>query len=277
MSERPLRILFLCTGNSARSILAEALTNHLGEGRLSAVSAGTKPKGTVHPQALALLERGGIETSELRSESVEIYAGAGVRAIDLVVTLCDSAAAEPCPVLPGAPATVHWGLADPAAVQGSEEERAEAFERTLVELEARIRLLLALPAEEPRRRPVSPRSSAPSTPASTEQSGARLSGPDETETGETEFDEAGRAGRTAPGFRRWRRPVSTADDQGATLSQCASVPCEKSSEKICPTHAAGRSNAGVPSAIELLAPWSALAPMPRLAKPRQISHWWSPS
>jgi arsenate reductase (thioredoxin) len=147
MSERALRILFLCTGNSARSILAEALANHLGEGRLSAASAGTRPKGTVHPRALALLERRGIETSGLRSESVESYIGSGVQAIDLVVTLCDSAAAEPCPLLPGAPATVHWGLADPAAVQGSEEERAEAFERTLDELEARLRGLLALPLE----------------------------------------------------------------------------------------------------------------------------------
>jgi arsenate reductase len=148
MSDRPLRILFLCTGNSARSILAEALLNHFGEGRFAAVSAGTRPKGAVHPEAIRLLEQGGIDTANLASESVEKYAGPGARAIDLVVTLCDSAAAEPCPVLPGAPATVHWGLADPAAVEGGPEERREAFERTASELEARLRLLLSLPEED---------------------------------------------------------------------------------------------------------------------------------
>lgn len=147
MSDRPLRILFLCTGNSARSILAEALLNHLGQGRFHAVSAGTRPKGAVHPLALALLAESGIATADLRSESVEVYAGRATGELDLVVTLCDGAAAEPCPILPGAPAAVHWGLADPAAVAGSEAAKREAFERTLTELEARIRLLLALPAE----------------------------------------------------------------------------------------------------------------------------------
>jgi arsenate reductase len=138
-------VLFLCTGNSARSILAEALLNHLGEGRVEAASAGTHPKGAVHPRALALLERSGIPTRALASESVELYAGPAARELDLVVTLCDRAAAEPCPVLPGAPAAVHWGLADPAATEGSDEERDAAFERTLVELQARLQLLLALP------------------------------------------------------------------------------------------------------------------------------------
>src|SRR5262245_36260088 len=130
MSDRPLRILFLCTGNSARSILAEALLNHLGEGRFEAVSAGTKPKGKVNPRALSLLERSGISTLGLVSESVEDYAGPAAKSLDLVVTLCDQAAAEPCPVLPGAPATVHWGIADPSEVEGTEEERDEAFEKT---------------------------------------------------------------------------------------------------------------------------------------------------
>ena len=148
MSDRPLRVLFLCTGNSARSILAEALLNHLGEGRFEAVSAGTKPKGVVNPRALAVLERSGISTAGLASESVDDYAGAAAKSLDLVVTLCDQAAAEPCPVLPGAPATVHWGLADPTAFEGSDEERDEAFERTLVELQARLQLILALPAED---------------------------------------------------------------------------------------------------------------------------------
>ena len=148
MSDRPLRILFLCTGNSARSILAEALLNHLGEGRFEAVSAGTRPKGIVHPRALALLERSGIATSGLASESVDDYTGAAAKALDLVVTLCDEAAAEPCPVLPGAPATVHWGLPDPSAVEGTEEERDEAFERTLADLQARLQLFLALPEED---------------------------------------------------------------------------------------------------------------------------------
>lgn len=148
MPDRPLTVLFLCTGNSARSILAEALLNHLGAGRFVAVSAGTKPRGAIHPLALALLEEGGIATENLRSESIERYAGPAARAIDLVVTLCDSAAAEPCPVLPGAPASVHWGLADPAAIEGSDEERRGAFERTWSDIEGRVRLLLALPQDE---------------------------------------------------------------------------------------------------------------------------------
>lgn len=148
MPDRPLTILFLCTGNSARSILAEALLNHLGDGRFVALSAGTKPRGAVHPLALALLEEGGIATANLRSESVELYAGAAAREIDLVVTLCDSAAAEPCPVLPGAPASVHWGLSDPSAVEGSDAERREAFERAWSDIEGRVRLLVALPEDE---------------------------------------------------------------------------------------------------------------------------------
>lgn len=150
MNLRPLKLLFLCTGNSARSILAEALANHLANGRIVAMSAGTKPKGAVHPLALAVLERRGIATDGLASESVERHVGADGNpglAIDVVITLCDSAASEPCPILPGAPATVHWGLPDPAAVEGSEEERDEAFRRTLAALEARLRSLLALPPE----------------------------------------------------------------------------------------------------------------------------------
>ncbi|MEZ5312430.1 MAG: arsenate reductase ArsC [Thermoanaerobaculia bacterium] len=148
MTAAPLRILFLCTGNSARSILAEALLNHLGEGRFTAVSAGTNPKAAPHPTALALLREAGIDTAGLASEDVALYSGEGKRPIDLVVTLCDSAAAEPCPLLPGAPATVHWGLPDPAAAGGGEEEQREAFERTFADLEARIRLLLSLPGDE---------------------------------------------------------------------------------------------------------------------------------
>jgi arsenate reductase len=140
-----LRLLFLCTGNSARSILAEALLNRLGEGRFVAFSAGTKPKGSIHPRALAALARAGVPTAGLASQGIERFAGESAHAIDLVVTLCDAAAAEPCPILPGAPASVHWGLADPTAAAGSDEERDAAFDRTLRELEGRIRRLVALP------------------------------------------------------------------------------------------------------------------------------------
>jgi arsenate reductase (thioredoxin) len=148
MPTRAIRILFLCTGNSARSILAEALLNHHGGGRFVAVSAGTRPSGVVNPLALELLAEAGIDAANLRSENLDRYSGPAAPPIDLAVTLCDSAAAESCPILPGAPATVHWGLADPAAVAGGAEIRREAFARTLAELHARIMLLVSLPEEQ---------------------------------------------------------------------------------------------------------------------------------
>jgi protein-tyrosine-phosphatase len=148
MSPNALRVLFLCTGNSARSILAEALLNHYGDGRFVAVSAGTRPAGVVNPLAIALLAEAGIETANLRSENLDRYIGPAAAPIDLVVTLCDSAAAEPCPILPGAPSSVHWGLVDPAATAGGEESRRAAFALTLAELQARIALLVSLPEEQ---------------------------------------------------------------------------------------------------------------------------------
>jgi len=141
----PLAVLVLCTANSARSILAEALLAHLGAGRVRACSAGSNPRGAVNPWALDHLARRGLPTAGLRSKSWEEFAGPGAPAVDLVITVCDSAAAEPCPVWPGAPATAHWGIPDPAAASGDESAMRVAFARTATLLERRIRALLALP------------------------------------------------------------------------------------------------------------------------------------
>jgi arsenate reductase (thioredoxin) len=139
------RVLFLCTGNSARSIMAEALLNRLGQGRFRAFSAGSQPRGTVHPQALAQLRREGMPTDGLRSKSWDEFAGPGAPPMDLVVTVCDRAAAESCPFWPGAPARAHWGVDDPAAVEGPPEAQARAFERAYRDLEQRIRRLVDAP------------------------------------------------------------------------------------------------------------------------------------
>jgi arsenate reductase len=141
---RPLHVLVLCTGNSARSILAEALINHLGRDRLRGFSAGSHPRGTVHPLALETLARHGVPASEARSKSWDEFAAPGAPAIDVVITVCDQAAAEPCPVWPGRPATAHWGIPDPAAVTGPIGTRRRAFESTFETLLARVRLLVAL-------------------------------------------------------------------------------------------------------------------------------------
>jgi protein-tyrosine-phosphatase len=140
MSE-PLNVLFLCTGNSARSILAEALLNRDGGGRFHAFSAGSFPKGAVHPMALEVLREGGFATAGLRSKSWDEFAGAGAPPLDLIVTVCDNAAGETCPVWPGHPARAHWGIADPAAVQG-DGQRA-AFEEAYRLLDTRIAALLS--------------------------------------------------------------------------------------------------------------------------------------
>ena len=141
------RVLFLCTGNSARSILAEAILNRLGGNRFKGLSAGSHPKGAVHPLALAVLEARGYDTATLRSKSWDEFAGADAPPVDLVITVCDNAAGETCPVWPGHPATAHWGLPDPAAVEGSEAVRRAAFEATYDALAQRIAGLVALPQD----------------------------------------------------------------------------------------------------------------------------------
>jgi arsenate reductase (thioredoxin) len=146
MRDRPYSVLFLCTGNSARSILAESLLNHWGRGRFRAFSAGSFPKGQVHPLAIELLEWARLPTEGLRSKSWDEFATAAAPPIDFVITVCDNAAGETCPLWPGKPITAHWGVADPAAVEGAAEKGA-AFRRALTELEARIKLLVNVPVE----------------------------------------------------------------------------------------------------------------------------------
>lgn len=141
----PWNALFLCTGNSARSILAESLLRHLGAGRFVAYSAGSFPKGRVHPLALRLLEEQGLPTAGLRSKSWDEFAAPGAPAMDFIITVCDSAAGESCPLWPGHPATAHWGVSDPAAVMGDEATRRAAFRAALLTLRRRIELLIALP------------------------------------------------------------------------------------------------------------------------------------
>ncbi len=145
MTDRPFNVLFLCTGNSARSILAESLINHWGRGRFRGYSAGSHPKGTVHPIALELLGQMQLSTAGLRSKSWEEFAGPGTPSLDFVFTVCDSAAGEACPFWPGQPMTAHWGLPDPAAVQGSDADRWTAFRLAFSTLENRIRIFTSLP------------------------------------------------------------------------------------------------------------------------------------
>ena len=147
MTQRPYAILFLCTGNSARSILAEALMNRLGKGRFAAVSAGSMPKGEVNPHALPLVERLGFDRADFRSKSWEEFAATGAPPLDFVVTVCDNAAGEVCPIWPGQPMTAHWGIPDPAAATGTETEIALAFAEAARQLTRRIELFLALPVD----------------------------------------------------------------------------------------------------------------------------------
>lgn len=141
----PLNVLFLCTGNSARSILAEALLNHAGAGKFSAFSAGSRPTGTVNPYALQLLERMRIPATDARSKPWDEFAQPGAPQLDFVFTVCDNAAGEVCPVWPGQPITAHWGVEDPAAEQGDELARTNAFRRAFNVLEHRIRVFASLP------------------------------------------------------------------------------------------------------------------------------------
>jgi protein-tyrosine-phosphatase len=146
MAEKIYNVLFLCTGNSARSILAEVILNRLGAGRFRAYSAGSHPKGEVHPLALALLRENGEDVRGLRSKAWDEFAAPGAPVMDFVFTVCDSAAGEACPVWPGQPITAHWGVEDPAAVVGEAEGR-RAFLRVYQVLERRIELLTMLKVE----------------------------------------------------------------------------------------------------------------------------------
>jgi arsenate reductase len=143
-----LNVLFLCTGNSARSILAESLMNHWGKGRFRGFSAGSFPKGAVHPLALELLRGLDLPSDGLRSKSWNEFAEPGAPPMDFVITVCDQAAGETCPVWPGHPVAAHWGVPDPAAASGSESERRQAFRNAFAALERRVKRLVDLPIEK---------------------------------------------------------------------------------------------------------------------------------
>jgi protein-tyrosine-phosphatase len=148
MNEKIYNVLFLCTGNSARSILAEVLLNHLGKGRFRAFSAGSHPAGQVNPLALELLRRRGLPVDGLRSKNWDEYAQSGAPAMEFVITVCDKAAGEQCPFWPGQPLTAHWGFEDPAALQGPDDAKRKLFEKIFIEIARRIELLLALPLDK---------------------------------------------------------------------------------------------------------------------------------
>ncbi len=145
MSDRPCNVLFLCTHNSARSVIAECVMNRLGAGKFRAYSAGSQPSGTIHPYALELLQRLNYDTQGLRSKSWQEFAGAGAPQLDFVFTVCDDAANEVCPVWPGRPISAHWGLTDPSRVAGSEAVRRYAFADTHRMLQQRIGIFTSLP------------------------------------------------------------------------------------------------------------------------------------
>lgn len=149
MTDKPINVLFLCTHNSARSILAEAALNYIGRGRFKAYSAGSSPRDNQQPNPLALkaLQSVGIDTEGLYSKSWDEFAKPDAPHMDLVITVCDNAAGEVCPYWPGVPATAHWGYADPSDAQGDEEHRLEAFRQTLHAIRRRLDLLVNLPPE----------------------------------------------------------------------------------------------------------------------------------
>jgi arsenate reductase len=144
MTGRVFKVLFLCTGNSARSIIAEAILNEKGQGKFRAYSAGSQPKGAVNPNTIKLLQGLGYDVAALRSKSWDEFAKPGAPPIDFIITVCDDAADEPCPVWPGKPMTAHWGVADPAAVKGTQAEIAGAFREAYRLLSRRVELLAAL-------------------------------------------------------------------------------------------------------------------------------------
>ena len=143
--ERPLNVLFLCTGNSARSIMSEAMMNAMGAPRFRAYSAGSHPAGRVNPFAIELLQKNRLPVDGLRSKNWDEFARPGVPELDFVFTVCDSAAGEACPIWPGQPITAHWGVEDPAAAEGDDEAKRKAFFRAYSTLASRIRLFLSLP------------------------------------------------------------------------------------------------------------------------------------
>jgi arsenate reductase len=145
MTDKSYNVLFLCTGNSARSIIAECLMNRLGRGLFQGFSAGSHPKGQVHPLAIEILRRHGFETDGLRSKDWSELAAPGAPHMDFVFTVCDNAAKEVCPVWPGQPVTAHWGIPDPAAVEGTDVSRMMAFRQAFQVLERRIELFVGLP------------------------------------------------------------------------------------------------------------------------------------
>jgi arsenate reductase (thioredoxin) len=148
MTDKTFNVLFLCTGNSARSILAESLMNHWGNGRFKGYSAGSFPKGEVHPLSLELLRSVGLPVDGLRSKSWDEFAAPGAPVMDFVFTVCDQAAGETCPFWPGSPITAHWGIPDPAAAEGTDAQRRKAFQDALNAMQNRIKLFVSLPIDK---------------------------------------------------------------------------------------------------------------------------------
>lgn len=146
--DKTYNVLFLCTGNSARSVIAEGLLNLLGHGRFRAFSAGSQPTGRVNPFAIEILQAVGYDTSDLRSKSWDEFGAADAPQMDFIITVCDNAAGEACPLWPGHPVSAHWGFEDPAAVQGTDDEKRAAFKLVFQQIRSRIQLFLALPVDK---------------------------------------------------------------------------------------------------------------------------------
>lgn len=145
MSDRSYNVLFLCTGNSARSIMAEALVTTMGHGRFKGFSAGSQPGGRVNPFAIEQVQKTGYSVTDLRSKSWDEFATPGAPHMDFIITVCDNAAGETCPIWPGHPATAHWGFEDPAAVEGTDEQKRAAFEKIFKQIMARMNAFASLP------------------------------------------------------------------------------------------------------------------------------------
>lgn len=145
--KKPYNVLFLCTGNSARSVMSEALVTTMGGGLFKGFSAGSHPTGRVNPFAVEMIAPTGYDVLQLRSKSWDEFAGSGAETMDFVITVCDNAAGETCPYWPGHPSTAHWGYEDPAAVEGSDDEKRASFKKVFQQIEKRIALFVALPIE----------------------------------------------------------------------------------------------------------------------------------